>query len=1470
MVFAATPAGEQKRLADVSPGPMRLPASSKQFIRFHFLTHSKPGETVTASFQWNGSTTAESSKSCRVRLSSDGKVSLATPESMSFCAISPAASIVTGADGTMDATVPIAFSRAGRYRLSVHAPSAGWTSIGDYALDAGVPLHIGIQLLGVTPTQAVLGFTPPFDASDSCQIQVTASKNAAGWDYSNLVPDVDPNIFAGADNADLNDAVNAPGNRGFSMVDGTRAIVIGRRVAEYSPITYRMHSRALQAATPHEAWINCGTASGTIDFSTANIMPGVTYSDPIPADPVRPGDYAYPTLSWTDRSDGAVDPQTGVLIRNVSLPSDGFLNPGFGDWKGFFGSPIPAYPSLNLPSTRVFLPASVPKYLTSWFNLEVSAARPGWQPTDAALTSFLPAALSVSCPLCANTPVTVCLTADGVTCAVDKNMTVDPNAPVDPNTKQRAVLGTTINCTGVCQFPVGDARWHDPTPVLAAWHPNYAPSAANTVLPSFQFDTVKPRITPVSCANSSIVARAKDSGGTYIGAPFNPIWTKGTPLFIDSVRYTLAEVYDENSLQLNESCPASAKTMTADTFGLLISAPVPLTRVTADGWKARLMTSLTSWDAAGDVQSHTNCSRQPVTVKGKKGWHCVLGNSAYWIAADASEALPLGVTGAIYRPDMGQVAYCQSAFWDDGDPNNLFCLFNTLNAAGKHSIAQFTFFGDHVGLDKAQFTSPEGDLNLAYLPVCKTTSPPSPNNCWRITPLNKTGTNTLFVLEDAVRDAAPQAWNSSAFVGAMKDGNVITFVNAKLDDSHQIAVTWLTQDTIGFSSILEYSTPRGSVSLRAVLPSWTALPNAPGASLRWSVMHNASGVPWGPTKVGIYPTYFKGCCSNAGGGPYWSSVVSAAKSSCPPGSASSCASVTIDGQPGVSNPSPYEPINNAKTRKQGFGYLTDIVPGDLMCAPENNDYLGHCSGYIPAGHFEHLRVLTVTTDSDGTLILTLERNVAGTLTMPLTPNQRLFMLPSSCNWAAGLGCTYQSVVWDWANNTVELVSTGGGSHQFTSYDAANKQVINITGAADDERDPLCYASTPYGFSGCYSVFGGKFDPTKSIKSQPATTFMGKLTLGPPFGAGTLTQGVTGVGTGNDIDAHPVGTQFAAAPNSEKIWFVDGRPFNGSNTPMTPPLNPAQDVYRFPMADYYSVISSLEKYKRLPMLASCGLNALREVTQISSQTKYAYCVALNPDDCMPGSGSGDAYLNCPMVRPSAKASNICPYAGFGNYTPEVRDTCLTLTSAYAMGLTQTGFASQTNGIWTMLPADRRLRSGRLLTRGFARYRIIDQYWNPKTTPDGGVLLFRSLFTGGYATRFLMAKLPPFPDVLTDPLDRRGYVATPAVIDPGPDGTTSVKVQFGYDTQFRCMTRPEPCEARADFDETGTATPYYFASEGGPEGWSCDSGACPGTVNLPGVSQRVIYYRPVYQVNGAQVVGSARVAVVPDPVPVPGNN
>ena len=551
---------------------MRLTASS---IRFHILAHPEPGEPVTVSFQ-NEPTT------CRFSL-------IANDLPAQNCTVTRK-TVTTSADGAVDASFSLTFHHPGRYRLALHTPSTGWTNIGNYQVDATTNA-LPLTLLGVTPTQAVLSFIPPSESA-TCQIKVTATKTAAStWDFSNLVPDIDPSIFAGADTPVT-----------YPQADGTRAIVIGKRAAEYSQYTFRMHSRALQAATAHQAWLTCGDASSTLDFTTANIMPGITYQDPLPVDPDRPGDYAYPTISWTSRTDSVIDPQTGVQIRPLSFPSDTYLNPHLGDWPGTFGSPQPSYPSRNFPAKSAFLPASVPKSLPSYYGFSVGS-RLGWLADDGMLTSLLPGTLQVNCPLCSNTLITACLTADGITCAVDRSIALDPNLPPDPNTGQTGALAVNFKCTGTCSFAFPGERWKDATPVLASWHPNYTPGAPNVVSPNFQFDSVKSRSTPVSCDGSAVVNRGLDDGGRLVGAPFSVTWTKGTPVFIDNSRYTIAQVFDENAVLLNEACPASASTLLADTFGLLISSPVAFNTVTAAPYRFKVQQGLTAWDAGGDLEN---------------------------------------------------------------------------------------------------------------------------------------------------------------------------------------------------------------------------------------------------------------------------------------------------------------------------------------------------------------------------------------------------------------------------------------------------------------------------------------------------------------------------------------------------------------------------------------------------------------------------------------------------------------------------------------------------------------------------------------------------------------------------------------------------------------------------------------------------------------------------------------------------
>jgi hypothetical protein len=62
---------------------------------------------------------------------------------------------------------------------------------------------------------------------------------------------------------------------------------------------------------------------------------GSTYSDPPPLDASTPGAYGYPTL-LTDRTQTIIDPETGLLIRRVTLPDDSAPGLGANFYDGGF------------------------------------------------------------------------------------------------------------------------------------------------------------------------------------------------------------------------------------------------------------------------------------------------------------------------------------------------------------------------------------------------------------------------------------------------------------------------------------------------------------------------------------------------------------------------------------------------------------------------------------------------------------------------------------------------------------------------------------------------------------------------------------------------------------------------------------------------------------------------------------------------------------------------------------------------------------------------------------------------------------------------------------------------------------------------------------------------------------------------------------------------------------------------------
>jgi hypothetical protein len=129
--------------------------------------------------------------------------------------------------------------------------------------------------------------------------------------FTPLVRDVDPALFPGADQDTRPETVTAKANRIF---------VVGKRITQRGA-DGKNYSRALETFADHHYQVTCGSLVATGVFKTANIPLGMTYNDVPQVDDSNPGQWMIPT-QLQDRTQTIVDPQTGALLKRVSLDAE--------------------------------------------------------------------------------------------------------------------------------------------------------------------------------------------------------------------------------------------------------------------------------------------------------------------------------------------------------------------------------------------------------------------------------------------------------------------------------------------------------------------------------------------------------------------------------------------------------------------------------------------------------------------------------------------------------------------------------------------------------------------------------------------------------------------------------------------------------------------------------------------------------------------------------------------------------------------------------------------------------------------------------------------------------------------------------------------------------------------------------------------------------------------------------------------
>ena len=1201
-------------------------------------------------------------------------------------------------------------------------------------------IQLTIPNQNATATQAVVSYLSP--DSRSCRLELSESSR-----YLPAVYDVNPSIFPGSD-LDLERSTTIDVQRRRTVILGLRAAETGRDGKRYS--------RALQTNTKYYLRVTCGSQVQTGTFETTTIPLGLTYNDPLPVDPKKPGEYAWPHVDWNDRSQRIVDPQTGLQIRRLTLASD-ITNSGgtiaFRDGRDRSGEwQDPQAVSAN--DTR-----SATTTGTGWLFLDagLSLYVGGTHDYGSGSLETFSVQLNAWCNNCAGLTtdartLDACLSYDGMSCA--------------SKTLNATVESCSADCTGSrYRLDIGTGG----PSVFTAW------------------GLEKGDLTDLHRRAGQATRRANRILRTS-GNVFNINWSPGSEVVFNNRPYTIAKVIDEEKILLEGQFDGAEEsgTFDASNFGLLLrkkNANAAQVYVQY-GSTSHVLGNSPDWDASGDGVGFTQCS--PIAVpgaNGEPGWHCVVGGMLYWIGAESGDTNRLGRT---YMPSRNGVdgwglnpggAFCSSnngggPLWDRYDPNSFFC--GQIDSSGGVSVIKASYRGTNTDI---------GSQDLyAKLRECGASQP---EPCWvfeNITPLSRGKS-----LSQQLRNRLPAEFD--LLRGAVV--NLVGFQGKRLMFMARSGNAG--NDALGI--VGAFDTLENQIVGAA--PSWKFWP------LRWSVLHGPEPVD-DPEWMNIPATFFRGPLSGedfqTGNGPYLSRIttgaLTASPSACPPRPADSpipphewptgdeCTEVAVDGEPADPSPAVHragtitsgpgasvtgtavnwypsftgsqlfvdgrwynfefltattgrispepatplrnasyaihlEPVNNAKTGNPLHAYLQDAEVRDVFCVTAD----GNCRFLFLSN--EIVRLIR----KDGKK-WTLQRGYrilpegAGHHAfLPSPANSMLLAFPSGCQLGPVYPCASASVVWNSVQDpggrneggTTLVVDRkiNGGGHGTIGAGAL------IAALADDcpkvdGQDYSCYVVRPG------ETFADRF---------PADSF--RVSNNPAF------EGRVGIGSPNEVDSHPSARQDreAAAPE-DRIWFGDARPFLGSSLNTGKAGDTAVEIEDGLWKFRPNQLPRLRP-KHMPTLASCGSNPLLNISGPASKIitpskggAYTYCLSAKAGECLEGSEAGELFVSCPYIsRPH------CEFAGVGSAGTEKRDICVMDNGAYTSGITQIRHTEpDSDGGW-----------GRLITHGLSLYRWNDLFWNVKTTPDGKWMLFRTQWVNGKRGEAFLAKLPPFAQI-----------------------------------------------------------------------------------------------------------------------------
>ncbi len=1122
---------------------------------------------------------------------------------------------------------------------------------------------IPIKILGTTSTQVAASYTAT--TAGACTVAVSE-----GASIGTLVYDIDPALFSGSDSDE----------RTGNVFSGTsRKIVVGQRKYQFASdgLSY---SRALQTNTLHTLRVTCGSDSGTVSFTTANVPIGGAAPDVPPFDSSSFGNYGAPSIDFSVNSSGSqdktyIDAMTGLQMKRGTSP----------------------YDTLDASATnRTF--ASVVDTTSAWttpnniLGNSGVATYAGSGTTSAYL--FLQAHLTGS--------------GSGFNAEqeyVDAKFHINGSGDNGTADNRKLSICVTQDHGQTCQGATVDLQLPLTTPAVVAYPSNY-PSliwkewvAASGLPPSMP--NIVTRSGNVSVTGTAVTLNSGDRFQDMVSG--DVIVITGTDPDCPSDICTVASITNATHMVITQTVTGTVTAAySADNFGWKIWKKTATGSVSVN--TAQFDPAVDSVLQMPDAGAYSQCSLvdAPTTVdrSGTPLGHIQHGNLCVQLEMFGNTHL----------------------WWNgtNGEVRLISLLVRPAVASPAADITTLDYLCQQYGGAPQLSPFDQTNANILYCSGTKTGSPAMHDVMYKCTydPANGTWGNYVEFTDYTIQTSNPAVTCVNTTKASL--GNDLNtqgvpsglFLAAGNTSGSLFSIAPLAGGQNGRCYYVRFNTTTNLVEF--VHDSWTTYP-------RWSGCHGTAGVGISNGGFFVAPLVYP---STYGAGQYQVPITAIAgrsdtsltttyvdSSTCETlgvtnptfiaqgATGNNCISITVTGQPYDPTPAVAEytaypwPKNSTacfgdNSTANCWAQLQNAIEGDFIIDASSGGFVG-----------EQFRLVKIV--SSTTWILqrfASQADCSSTQQQAHNNGWTPLMIP------AGM-CSAVSYYFDNATNTSlgpDRASMNSSHNDFLAREFTCSTNI--------------FAQSGYNLRvGCNQI------------GQPAT-YNSVGTYQPLFAGSTAAMIPSG------IQSHPSARQWTAAP-PEFRWLVDGRPYGGAgggvanigfNVVTTTTQTGVYKVTNLTNFVGDTNFSTLDR-KRLPVQAWAGRYLLQDKsgpgsTLLTADT-WKFCVADFAGECFATSSAGDVFMNVPQAD-TAGACNV----GF-----EVNTPCWASAAPQTPYITQVGVdkPDPIGTYWRRLP------------NFFNGIGWTDNFWNARPLPDASWMFSYGKWINGVRTEVVMAKLPPWP-------------------------------------------------------------------------------------------------------------------------------